>query len=288
MSFSRSMRRWRAAAIACSIVVFAGFPAPGVAAPATGAPAAGPLVFAGGGASPQTVRILADAFGRRHPDVRIETPPSIGSAGAIRAVLDGAITVGLISRGLRDSEQKLGVTVVPYTRTVIAVTAHPSVPDGGITSAELVEIYEGKKRRWRDGHEIVVLTRQPGNSGIEVLTRRLPAFKVAYDESQRTKRWHTIFTEREMSRTVSRTPYAIGLGDLGVIGTEKLAVKTLAIDGVAPTPDTAHSGAYPFVKPLAFVFVKDRLPPGARAFIEFVRSKDGEKILRALGYLPGE
>lgn len=249
---------------------------------------AAPLVFAGSGSNLPLTRLLADAFARVRPEISIDVPASIGSTGAIRAAADGAIAVGLISRPLKDQEKGSGLTVLPYARTAVVIGVHPAVPDDGISFEDLVQIYKGTKSRWKDGREIIVLTREAGDSSIEVLERDIPGFKQAYAESRSVKRWATLLTDQEMNRVLARTPYAIGLSDMGAITSERLPIKVLRIDGVLPTPENVLSGRYPLVKSLAFAFLKDKLPAGAKAFLDFVRSKDGEKILRANGYLPHE
>ena len=206
----------------------------------------------------------------------------------MRAAADGSIALGLISRPLRERERGLGVTVLPYARAVIVVAAHVAVPDDGITSEDLVRIYQGIKTRWRNGREIIVLTREPGDSTIEILEREVTGFKGAYAESQQAKRWRTFYTDQEMNRTLSRTPDTIGFSDLGEISLERLSIKPLAFNGVPPIPGLAAEGRYPLVKTLAFVFRKETLSPAAKAFLDFARSKNAQQILASHGYLPGE
>jgi phosphate transport system substrate-binding protein len=157
-------------------------PAPGVFGADAGSAA---LVFAGSGSNLAAARVLVEAFGRLRPDVRIEIPKSIGSTGAVQAAAGGGIALGMISQPLGEWEQGLGLTVMPYARTAIVVGAHPIVADDGVTTEELVQIQLGKKSRWRDGREIIVLTRQPGDSTISVLEQAIPGFSEAYAESQR-------------------------------------------------------------------------------------------------------
>ncbi len=246
-----------------------------------------PLVFAGSGTNLPITRLLVEAFSRVRPGIKIEVPASIGSLGGIRAAADGAIAIGLISRPLKAEEKGLGLTVLPYARTAVVIGAHQSVPDDGITFDDLVQIYKGTKTRWKDGPEIVVLARESGDSFIEVLGREIPGFKEVYDESQRAKRWLTLFTYQEMLAALVKTRDAIGFADLGAITAERLPIKALKVNGVPPTPETVLSGRYPLVKTLAFVFRNDRLPAAARGFMDFVRSSDGEKIVKANGYLVG-
>jgi phosphate transport system substrate-binding protein len=248
----------------------------------------GALVVAGSGSNLPAIRLLADAFQRRYPGVRIEVPPGIGSTGAVRAVADGAIALGLISRPLRPEEQRLGLVVVPYARTAVVLAVHPTVTADGLTYRDLVEIYGGTRRRWPDGREIVVLTREPGDSSIEVLEREVPGFREVYAASHRARRWTVLVTDQAMNRALVQTPYALGLSDAGAVATERLAVRALRINGVAPTPGAVAGGRYRLVKTLAFVFLPGRLAAEADAFMDFVRSPEGEALLRAGGYLPPE
>lgn len=247
-----------------------------------------PLIIAGSGTAQPSIRPLAEAFSRMHPDIKIDIPPSLGSAGGIRAAAEGAIAVGLASRPLREAEKGWGLTVLPYARTIVVIAAHPTVADEGVTLEGLVQIYRGTKSRWKDGREIIVLTREPGNSSLLVLEEEIPGFKEAYAESQRAQRWAIMYTYEEMVRVLARTPYAIGLADMGAITSQRLPIKALSVNGVPPTPENVRNGKYPLVKTMAFVFSRDKLAAKAKAFMDFVRSREGGKILRANGYLPAE
>jgi phosphate transport system substrate-binding protein len=247
-----------------------------------------PLVFAGSGTNLPITRLLVEAFRQPHPDLAIEVPTSIGSTGGIRAAADGAIALGLISRPPKAPEQALGLTTVPYARTAVVLGAHPTVADEGITFNDLIQIYKGTKTRWSDGHEIIVLSREPGDSAIEVLERVVPGFKEVFAESQQAKRWMTLFRDQEMNQTLATKPYALGLSDLGAITAEQLPIKALTVNGVPPTPDHVRSGHYPLVKTLSFVFIPDKLPKEARAFLDFVHSPEAAQLLAAHGYLPGD
>lgn len=245
-----------------------------------------PIAFAGSGSCLGITRLLVGAFSQKHPGARIDVPPSIGSTGALRAAADGAVALGLISRPLRADETELGLVVVPFARTAVVVPVHASVPHEEITTAELLQIYRGATTRWRDGREIVVLTREAGDSGIEVLAREVPGFEPAYAEAQQRRRWLTLFTDQDMHRVLAKTPAAIGLSDAGALTAERVPLKALKLDGVPPTADNVRAGRYRLVKTLAFAYRPDRLRPVTRAFLDFVRSAEAAKILLANGYLP--
>ena len=74
------------------------------------------LHLAGSGSNLVLTRALAAAFRVHQADARLVVHDSIGSTGAVRAVSDGAISIGLIARPLREEERALGLDVIVGTR----------------------------------------------------------------------------------------------------------------------------------------------------------------------------
>ena len=249
-------------------------------------PAPSPMIAAGSGVNLGITRLLANAFMNHHPLITIEVPGSIGTKGAISAVMDGAITFGLISRSLKEDEKLPGLVARPYARVSIVVGAHAAVADDEITFQELVEIYRGTKTRWKDGNEIVVQTRELFDSGFQVLEKEVPGFKEAIAESHQAKRWAVYFTDQDANRALSKTRYAIGISDLGMIHAENLDIKVLRLNGIIPGPESILSGQYPLRRELFFLYRDETLPDAAKAFLVFVRSEEGANILKSNGYLP--
>lgn len=245
-----------------------------------------PIIAAGSGVNLAITKILAQAYMKARPDTVIEVPGSIGSKGAIVAVVDGGIALGLISRPLKAEEEAKGLVAVPYASTPVVIAANQSVKDEALTSPELVDIFRGTKKRWNDGREIIVQTREPFDSGMQILEKSIPGFKEAYAESQKEKRWIVYFTDQESNQALSKTADAVGVTDLGMIMTEKLSVKPLKLDGVTPSPETLASGAYPLKRTLFLLHRADGLPEKAAAFKAFLYTPEAQAIMRANGYLP--
>lgn len=245
-----------------------------------------PCLAAGSGVNLGITRLLAEAFMRKNPQAKIEIPPSIGSHGAIKAIKESAVTLGLVSRPLKDKERAAGEIFLAYARTPLVMAAHKSVPDEALTSQDIVAIYRGTKNKWSDGSEIIVLSREPHDSGKLLMEECIPGFKEAYEESYAAKRWEVLFTDQDSNAALSRTPFSFAATDLGMIATESLNAKPLALDGVPPTPEALAEGRYPMGRTLFFFYKEQGLPENVRAFLDFVYSKEGAAILRAHGYLP--
>jgi phosphate transport system substrate-binding protein len=249
-------------------------------------PAPSLLIAAGSGANLEITRLLANAFMKYHPRVTIEVPGSIGSKGAITAVTDGAITFGLISRPLKADETSPGLVTRPFAIVPIVVGAHAAVADNEITFQDLVDIYRGTKTRWKDGNEIIVLSREPFDSGFQMLEKEIPGFREAIAESRQAKRWTVSFTDQEANRALLSTRYAIGISDLGMILTEGLDIKVLKLNGVIPGPESLLRGQYPLKRELSFLYREGTLPEEAKAFLDFVSTEEGAGLLKSNGYLP--
>lgn len=248
------------------------------------AKAADKFILAGSGSNIAATQLLVNAFKKLHPETTFAPLTNIGSTGAVQAVADGAITVGLLSRPLRESEKNLNLVVVPYARTPLVIGTHPNVVDDDITFAEFVNIYRGIKTTWKNGRTIVVLNREPGESSIDLLEEKVPGFREVYSDSIKTHRWTVIMKDDQMNRRITETLDAIGISDMGTIVTEKLNIKPLKLNGITPTPAHVKNGKYPLYKTLAFTYRQDQFTPQVKAFIEFACSSAGHEVLEKNGY----
>ncbi|MDK9707262.1 MAG: substrate-binding domain-containing protein [Desulforhopalus sp.] len=244
------------------------------------------MIFAGSGVNLSITKLLADAFIKQHPRTAIEIPGSIGTRGAIKAVADKAIHLGLISRSLKEEEKRQDITEVPYAQVAIVIAANSRVAEDTITTGELIAIIDGKKNRWQNGSEIIVQVREKSDSGFQVLENSIPGFKEAYVKSQEARRWTMHFTDQEANKALASTPFALGVTDLGMISAEQLPVKVLKLNGIAPDPENLRNGSYPLSRQLSFIYNRDNLPEEAKNFMRFVFSDAGRTILQAHGYLP--
>jgi phosphate transport system substrate-binding protein len=78
---------------------------------------------------------------------------------------------------------------------------------------------------------------------------------------------------------VATDPYGIGYISLGLVDQK---VKALAIEGISPSVKTIKVGTYKIVRPFLYVTNGD-LDPAAKEFVDYILSRDGQKILKKEG-----
>nr|NJM03996.1 hypothetical protein [Desulfobacula sp.] len=244
------------------------------------------MTAAGSGVNLGITRLLAAAFMAQHQNITLDVPGSIGTKGAIKAVADGAVALGLISRALQEEEKALGIVSHPYARVAIIVGVHSGVPEDTIASRELIEVFKGTRATWKDGNPIIVQAREKNDSGFLVLQEAIPGFREVYAESHQAKRWTLYFNDQDANRALSNTPSAIGVTDLGMISTEHLNIKVLKLDGISPDRENVVTGKYPLSRTLSFIYRPENLSREAKLFLGFVASEAGQGILSANGYIP--
>jgi phosphate transport system substrate-binding protein len=249
------------------------------------ASARGELHLAGSGTNVGLTRRLADAFRATHPDRHIVVHESIGSEGGIRAVSDGAISLGLISRPLSLQERQLSLQVVPYARVAVVIAGHPGVRAQSLTRQDLLALYRGARPRWPTGEPVRVIQRERGDSANRAVGSVLPSFAAVDQSARRARRWRVVYADTAMREALLATPGGVGLFDLGAILSERLPLQVISYEGRRPSAADPLPKGYPFHKDLAFVWGPHQTPL-VSAFLKFVASAAGGAVIRRHGYRP--
>jgi phosphate transport system substrate-binding protein len=244
------------------------------------------LRLAGSGSNLPLTRELAEAFEATRPWQRVRVHESIGSSGGIRATLDRAIDIGLISRPLKASEAEQGLQAFAYARVAVVFAANPSVPVRGLTRAMVLDLYAGRMAFWADGSPAVVLQREPGDSSHLAAHAVIPGFEAIDHQGWDERRFRVLFNDRAMQDALLATPGAIGLFDAGLATIQELPLAVLEFEGKRPREEAVRTASYPLFKDLGFVITADEPDPLALEFMAFVYSDDGQRIIQASGYVP--
>ena len=232
-----------------------------------------------------TMILIASAFQKQHPEIKIRIMPSIGSSGAIKATAQGALDIGLNGRPLKDDEVKLGLVVTEYAKTPFVFAVRKDVPIEGLSSEELVKIYLGEMQTWPNGEWVRIVLR-PASDADTIIARGIsPEMGMALDHALAREGMLMAATNQESNEMIDRTSGSIGFSTLTQILTEHHPVKALAINGVPPATNGSANKRYPFMKTLSLL-TKPTAPPAVQRFINFVRSPEGAAILQKTGNIP--
>ncbi|MCA9565766.1 MAG: substrate-binding domain-containing protein [Myxococcales bacterium] len=242
--------------------------------------AAGEVSVAGSGTNLPLTRALADAFNERLGREAVVVHDSIGSSGAVLAVYDGAVDLGLLSRPLNERDQALGMRTVHYSAVPVVLAANRTVTTESLTMEQILSLYSGDTTAWEDGSPAVVLQREQGDSAHRAVAEQIPEFATIDEESRELGRFSVYYSDQEMQDALLQTPGGVGWFDLGAIRSGHLPLHVIEI---AEYP--REQGRYPFVKPLSFL-TDGELRPLAQEFVDFVLSPEGAAIISDQGYLP--
>lgn len=223
----------------------------------------------------------ARLFQEKHPNVRVSVSGG-GSGHGIKAAASGEIDIGGASRDLKPEEKEKypNLKVYDIGKDSVAIVVHPSNPIKGLTMEQASKIFSGETSNWKEiggpDKEIHVVTRELGSGTREVFDKNVME---PYDNIIRAKL--TKPSNGEIKATVAGDKAAIGYISLGYVDD---SVKALNIDGVEPTEANVVSGDYPTVRTL-HLMTKGEPSQLEQAFLDFVKSEQGQKVVEQQGYI---
>lgn len=242
------------------------------------------LKIGGVGCSLGTTKLLAAAFEKRHPGIKVRVLPSLGSGGSIKAAAQGAIDIGIAGRPMKAEEQKLGLHVTEYARTPLVFVTRKEINKTDLTTQELLQILTGKILTWPDGQRIRMILRPATDSESIALKAASPEIGTALDSALAGQGMQIALTAQDCAETVARVPGALAYSTLALVSAEKRPLKILSFNGVSPGLKTISDGSYPFSE-LLYMVTKDPPSRQIKLFINFVLSPEGKKILQQTGNL---
>lgn len=240
----------------------------------------GTLDIAGGTAHIPVMKEAAQNIMQVNPKIRI-TLAGGGSGVGVQKVGEGLVAIGNTGRPLSPAEiSRYGLKSFPFAMDGVAVAVHPQNPVGALSAAQVRDIFAGRITNWRDvgGEDALIhlYTRDEASGTREVFWEKLLNKGALADKA------NLVSSNGAMKAAVSQDRRAVGY--LG-IGHVDATVKAVPLDGVAPTQENARNGTYPVVRRL-YMNTKGEPTPLARAFIDYLRSPEGARIIERHGYLP--
>lgn len=213
-----------------------------------------------------------------------------GSGGGVRAAIDGSAHVGMANRDPREAEvERLGEhQVIPIGIDGIAIAAHQDFPlfqvTNDLTSEQVAKLFAGEFPRFSDfdsslpNRPMALLVRDASGGNTQIMQARILKDR---EFSRQTLQMPSTGTQL---RRLESNANSIAYISSGVIWrTEN--VEAFALDGILPTQENLVNGTYPLQRRMNLI-VRGEMDPRVQAFIDFLLSPEGQKIVERHDYVP--
>ena len=209
-----------------------------------------------------------------------------GSGVGINSLTKGGCDIAMASRAMKDSEKQeaLKNKINPVEHVIamdaIALIVNPINGVSSLTKDQIKDIFTGKIKNWKEvggaDKKIVIVSRDSASGTFETFNELvLKGEKVSSSALMQA-------SNQAVSGIVDRSDGAIGYVGLGYV-TGK--TKALKIDGISPSIETVLNKQYAFSR--ALFFYTNGTPKGAaKAYIDFILSAQGQKIVKEMGFVP--
>ena len=220
---------------------------------------------------------LAEHFKIDKPRIVVDVQGG-GSSAGIQACLNRTVDIGMSSRDLKGDELVLRQTLICHDG--IALVVHPRNPTKDISVEKIRDIYSGRITNWKAlgwiDRNIDCVTREEG-SGTRGAFEELVMGESSIHDSIMVQD-----SNGSVKEVVATDPYAIGYISLGVVDAK---VRALSVGGVEPTTRNILAKRYRIVRPFLYLTFGEP-SKNAKLFIDFVLSKEGQRILKKEGLIP--
>lgn len=247
-------------------------------------PDAETLRVGGTGMALATMRELAQALTARDAAFKADILPSLGSTGGLLALAHGAVDVAVTARPLTAAEAQHGIRVAACATTpFIFVTSLPTPQR--VNRSDLAALFGNPAAAWSDGSPVRIVLRTRDDTDNAFLINNFPGMKTALERARRRPDVPSAASDQDNAELAQKIPGSLAALTLMQLTSEGLDLRAIAVDGVAPSAAALDDRSYPFAKTMCLVLPR-RSSAAAELFIAFVRSGDGERILRGFGAIP--
>lgn len=219
-----------------------------------------------------------------------------GSSGGISALGDGLVDIGMISKPVSEEDHAKypKVDFKPHAIGLDGVALIVSMPvwKGGVhalSKGEVQGMYEGRIKNWKElggpDAPVVFYNKEPGRGTWEVFA------DWAYDGHKKAPfvSLPEVGGNEETRNKVSFHPSAISqLSFAWAENSERikaLGIKMPDRGVIEPTLETIRNGEYPLARTLYVVTNGEPQGP-VKEFIDFLKSKPGQELVKKHGYIP--
>lgn len=232
----------------------------------------------------------AEVYMKKHKKTKIYVAGG-GSGHGFESLINGSTDVANSSRLIKPSEKKSirekfgteGVQI-PCAKDGLSIFLNNANPVVELTIDQIGAIYSGKIKNWKEvGGEdapIQLLGREDSSGTYEF-------FKEHVVKTEFSSHCQIFSGTATLVYTVSKNKYSIGYGGAAYTdGVKNCKVKKdTSSKGVLPTATTIKNHTYPISRSL-YMYLKEEPTGDTKAFVDWVLSPSGQKLVEEVGYYP--
>ncbi|HEX3798206.1 MAG TPA: phosphate ABC transporter substrate-binding protein [Verrucomicrobiae bacterium] len=234
----------------------------------------------------------AEVYMSAHPDVKIQVTGG-GSGVGFAALQNQGTDIADASRQIKAREKEACIKAfgkVPREYKVaidgLSVYVNNANPVKDLTLAQLESIFTGQTRNWKDlggpDAPITIYSRENSSGTYEFFKEHVLKGKDFSASAQ------TMPGTAALLQAINKDPNGIGYGGAAYgEGARALGIKANASSpAILPTEETVLNQTYPIWRYL-YNYVNPALDKDAiHAYLDWIRSQDGQKIVKEVGYYP--
>lgn len=260
------------------------------------------IMFSGSSTMAPTISKIANNFTEKNktwnkvdsslPDKPIQITVSSGGSGTgVKAAVEKTSNFGLISMEM-PKDQKSKMTKykefkIGMDALTISVNPQNSIlqKKKGLTKEEIQKIFSGEAKLWSEvdpslpANKIVIVVRDAGGGAGEVFDKSIMNGKKISKEAIQAP------SMGALGQKIMENKDAIGYASVGIVDQNKGKIVSMDVDGVTPTSENILSEKYKIARPLLIIKDGD-LNAEENAFIKYVTSEEGLKVVKELGFVP--
>ncbi len=218
-----------------------------------------------------------------------------GSGVGVSAAEEGTADFGMLARDIKEKEvEALGENYAEFVvaRDALTVSVNAENPICAVMddmSADLIrQIFSGELETWDQvdaslpAEPINVYIRDLSGGAYEVFQ------KAIMGDSEVTASATQSASMTELATNIAGDPWGIGYAGFGAYNkanADKQVLFAMKVDGVEANEENIISGEYKVQRPVMFV-TGDEISASEQAFIDYIFSDVGYKVVQANGYIP--
>ncbi|HHO81428.1 MAG TPA: phosphate ABC transporter substrate-binding protein [Bacillaceae bacterium] len=249
-------------------------------------------ITAGGATALQPlVQAAAEAFMKKHPNVKI-TVQGGGSGTGLSKVIEGAFDIGnsdIFCEEKKELKEQGKCADLVDHKVAVVVMAAVANKDAGVdnlTKDQLVDIFTGKIKNWKEvgGADLkITVVGRPEGSGTRATFKK---YALGGQEEQADLQENSSNKLKEM---IASTPGAIGYLATSYVKPEDTNIVALKIDGVAPTKENVVENKYT-IWAYEHMYTKGQPTGVIKEFLDYIMTDPEVQgpggIVEKQGYIP--